>query len=85
MKEQYFFLQGPFSNPCDSRLQSEALLKFEGYRCTDNCFIFAPVANGNIIGNSQTSKQMEEFCLKYEITLERLKYAPRNVTYNSVG
>jgi len=49
------------------------LLKSEGYRCTDNGFIFVLVVNGIIIGNSQTAKQMKELCLKYEITLERLE------------
>ena len=44
--------------PCDSSLHSEALLKFEGYKCTDNGFIFVLVAKGNNIGNSQTTKQM---------------------------
>ena len=68
----------------DSRLRSEALLKYEGYRYTDNRFISGLVANGNI-GNSQTTKQMNELRFKYEITLEGLKYAQRNVTCNSVG
>ena len=58
----------------DSRLRSEALLKFKGYRCKDNRFISALFANGNIIGNSQTAKQMKDLRFKYEITLERLKY-----------
>ena len=54
----------------DSRLRSEALFKFEGYsRCTDNHFISELVANGNIIGNSQTAKQMKDLRFKYEITL----------------
>ena len=57
----------------DSRLRSEALPKFEGYRCTDNCFTFVLVATGNIIGNSQTAKQMKDFHLKYEIALEKLE------------
>ena len=39
---------------------------------------------GNIIGNSQTAKQMRDLRFKYEITLERLKYSQRNATYNSV-
>ena len=37
----------------DSRLRSEALLKFEGNRCSDNRLIFVPVANGNIIERSK--------------------------------
>lgn len=54
----------------DSRLRSEALLKFESYsRYTDNHFISELVANGNIIGNSQTVKQMKDLHLKYEIIL----------------
>jgi len=45
----------------DSRLRSEALFDFEGYnRRTDNHFIFALVAIENIIGNSQTEKQMKK-------------------------
>ena len=40
---------------------------------------------GNIIGNSQTAKQMRDLRFQYEITLERLKYWQRNATYNSVG
>ena len=47
-----------------------ALLKFEGYsRCTDNHFISELVANGNIVGNSQTAKQIKDLRFKYEITL----------------
>ena len=44
----------------DSRLRMEAVLKFEGYRCTDNRFIIVLVTNGNIIGNSQTAKQWKD-------------------------
>ena len=56
--------------PFDSRLRSEALLKFEGFsRCTDNRFIFELVANSNIIDNSQTAKQMKDLHFKYEIAL----------------
>ena len=40
---------------------------------------------GNIIGNSQTAKQMRDLRFQYEITLESLKYSQRNATYNSVG
>jgi len=48
-------------NACVSRLRSEALLDFEGYnRRTDNHFIFALVAIGNTIGNSQTEKQISK-------------------------
>ena len=68
----------------DSHLRNEALLKFEGYRCTDNSFISVSVANGNM-SNSQTANQMNELRFKYEIKLEGLKYSKRNVTYNSVG
>ena len=54
----------------DLRLRSEAFLKFEGYSCSDNSFIFGLVANGNLICSSQTAGQMKELHLKYEITLE---------------
>ena len=60
-------------------------LKFEGYICTDNCFIFVLVANGNIISNSQIAKQMKGLHLKYEIKIGRLEIFAANVTYNSVG
>ena len=57
-------------NPADSRLRSDALLKLKATgRCTDYHFISELVANGYIIGNSQTAKQMKDFRFKYEITL----------------
>ena len=50
----------------NSRLRSEALLKFEGYsRCTDNRFIPELAANGDIIDKSQTAKQMKDLRFKY--------------------
>ena len=59
------FLNWFLESLCDSRL-----LKFEGCsRCMDNHFISELVANGNIIGNSQTAKQMKDLRFKYEITL----------------
>jgi len=48
-------------NACLSRLRSEALLDFEGYnRRMNNHFIFALVAIGNTIDNSQTEKQISK-------------------------
>ena len=38
-------------------------------RCADNRFISELVANGDIIDNSQTAKQMKDLRLKYEIAL----------------
>ena len=37
--------------------------------CTDNRFISELVANGDIIDNSQTAKQMKYLRFKYEIAL----------------
>ena len=39
-------------------------------RCTDNLFISELDANGNLIGNSQTAKQMKDLRFKYEIALK---------------
>ena len=69
----------------DTRLRSEALLKFEGYnRCTDNRFILYTGCQ-RVTLSGQTAKQMRDLRFKFEITLERLKYSQRNATYNSVG
>ena len=53
----------------DSRLRSEALLKFEGYNDVQITTLFLD-ANGNLIGNSQTAKQMKDLRFKYEIALK---------------
>ena len=56
----------------DSRLRSEELLKFEGYTDVQiTILVFVLVAIGNIIGNSQTAKQMKELRFTYETKLER--------------
>ena len=73
------------ANDADSHLRSEALLKFEGTDAQITVlFLYWLHANSNI-SNSQTAKHMKDLHFNYEITLERLKYLQRNVTYNSVG
>ena len=70
-----------------SRLRSEALLDFVGYRRMDNHFIFALLATYRWAPTATVKLKSKYYrtTFKYVSTIKGPKFSLRNKTYNSVG